>query len=132
MNRVVHTFILSRTRNNRWLAALILTLVSTASASAHHGLDGFDQTNLIELEGRVVGFELRDPHSVLFIEVENPDGSRTEWEIEGGAARGVVQAGLSREFLSSGPTVRVTAYRSKDLSCQPRCLASGRNFDFDR
>ena len=118
--------------SNTKFAAVILATVSTVSATAHHGLEGFDQTSLIELEGRVVGFELRDPHSVLFVEVENPDGSRTAWEIEGGAARGIVEAGLSKEFLASSPTVRITAFRSKDASCQPRCLAAGRDFDFDR
>lgn len=121
-----------RTISKARLAALIVTMISTACASAHHGLDAFDQTEVIELEGRVVGFELRNPHSVLFIEVGNPDGSRTAWEIEGGAARGIIEAGLSRAFLSRGPTVRVTGFRSRDTSCQPRCLAAGRSFDFDR
>ncbi|HBN13953.1 MAG: hypothetical protein CMQ46_03105 [Gammaproteobacteria bacterium] len=102
------------------------------SATAHHGLDNFDQSTLLTLQGKVVGFELRDPHSVLFVEVANADGSVTAWAIEGGAARGIVEAGLSREFLASGPMVTVTAFPSLDTRCEPWCRAAGRNFDFER
>jgi hypothetical protein len=120
-------------KNTKVLTAILVSaMLFAVSAVAHHGLGEYDQTRLIRLEGRVVGFELKDPHSLLFVDVENPDGSVTSWIIEGGAAQGVVEAGLSKEFLESGPRVRVTAYQSKEMSCEPKCVASGRSFDFDK
>jgi hypothetical protein len=113
-------------------AILAAATLFTVSAVAHHGLGEYDQSRLIHLEGKVVGFELKDPHSLLFVDVENADGSVTSWAIEGGAARGVVEAGLSKEFLESRPIVRVTAYQSKKKACEPKCIASGRSFDFDK
>ncbi len=48
------------------------------------------------------------------------------------AARGIVEAGLSREFHTSGPMVTVTRFPSLDTRCEPWCRAAGRNFNFDR
>lgn len=111
---------------------LVSAALFTASALAHHGLGEYDETRLLHIEGKVVGFELKDPHSLLFVDVENPNGSVTSWVIEGGAARGIVEAGLSRDFLARGPMVRITAYQSKDSLCESKCFASGRDFDFDK
>ncbi|MDH7943373.1 DUF6152 family protein [Pseudohongiella sp. SYSU M77423] len=110
----------------------LLMILTPLSATAHHGLGSYDQSNVLTLKGKVVGFELRDPHSLLFVEVANPDGSATVWAIEGGAARGIVETGLSREFLSGGPMVTVTALPSVDSRCEPLCRAAGQNFDFER
>lgn len=117
---------------NKLLMLFGLALIGTGSASAHHGLELFDTSQLIEIEGRVTGFRLMDPHSLLFVEMQNPDGTVTTWEIEGGSGSGIVRSGLTQEFLNSEPLVRVEAYQSRDGTCAPNCRASGRDFDFDR
>ena len=114
----------------RVFIGLSLTLPLTPLL-AHHGMLEYDTGRLIELKGMVVGFELLDPHSLLYIDVEE-DGKLVSWAIEGGRANGIVNAGLSKEYLSSRPTVIVLAYQSKDGSCHPRCRAVGRDFDFER
>lgn len=116
----------------RFLALIGLVLISIGSAFAHHGLELFNTSQLIEIEGRVTGFRLMDPHSLLFVEVQNPDGTVTTWEIEGGSGSGIVRSGLTQEFLNTEPLVRVEAYQSLDSTCAPNCKASGRDFDFDR
>ncbi|MCG8416221.1 MAG: DUF6152 family protein [Pseudomonadales bacterium] len=117
---------------NKLLILLGLAAIGTGSASAHHGLELFDTSQLIEIEGRVTGFRLMDPHSILFVEMRNSDGTVTTWEIEGGSGSGIVQSGLTQEFLNSEPLVRVEVYQSRDGECAPNCKASGRDFDFDR
>ena len=120
-----------------WRAGLLLALLSVCALSgtgrlaAHHGLDQYDTGTLIELRGRVVGFELLDPHSRLFVDVVNPDGSVTSWEVEGGAGHGILRSGVTQEMLAEGPEVEVHAYRSLDGRCAPRCRASGREFVFN-
>ncbi|WP_369127362.1 DUF6152 family protein [Bowmanella dokdonensis] len=109
-----------------------LALITTVTAQAHHSSAGFDRTELIELKGKLIGFESDEPHSVLFVEVKAPDGSSTTWEIEAGATRQILVSGITRDFLGSEPPVSVTAFRSYNESCQPRCLAAGRSFDFGR
>lgn len=120
--------------NIRLLLRIFIGLSLTLPLSplhAHHGMLEYDTGRLLELKGTVVGFELLDPHSLLYIDVEE-DGKLVSWTIEGGKANGIVNAGLSKEYLSSGPTVVVLAYQSKDGSCRPRCRAVGRDFDFER
>ena len=99
---------------------------------AHPNGDLQDLESSIEINGKVVGFELKDPRSILFVDVRNDDGTVTSWAVEGGAARGVVEAGLSEEFLESGPGVKIKAFPSIDKSCNPKCKAAGENFEFDK
>lgn len=120
--------------NIRLLLRIFIGLSLTLPLSplhAHHGMLEYDTGRLLELKGTVVGFELLDPHSLLYVDVEE-DGKLVSWTIEGGKANGIVNAGLSKEYLSSGPTVVVLAYQSKDGRCRPRCRAVGRDFDFER
>ena len=122
--------------HNRWRVLLLLSLLSTGALlnpgrlAAHHGLDQYDTGAIIELRGRVVGFELLDPHSLLYVDVENADGSVTSWVVEGGSAHGITGSGITREMLAAGPKVSVRVYRSIDGRCEPRCRASGRDFAF--
>ncbi len=117
---------------NKLLVFFALALIGTGSASAHHGLELFNTSQLIEIEGKVTGFRLADPHSLLFVEVQNLDGTVTTWEIEGGSGSGIVRSGLTQEYLNSEPSVRVELYQSRDGMCAPNCKASGREFDFNR
>ena len=110
---------------------LVGGLLNMSPLNAHHGLDEYDTTAVIELKGKVVGFELIDPHSLLFVDVENEDGTVTAWVIEGGAAHGIIGSGLTKESLDLGPIVTVRGYQSKDKRCKPRCKANGRGFVFE-
>ncbi len=106
-------------------------LLSVSRLNAHHGLNEYDTTSVIELKGKVVGFKLIDPHSLLYVDVENEDGTVTAWVVEGGAAHGIVGTGLTKDSLALGPTVTVRGYQSKDKQCRPHCKANGRDFVFE-
>lgn len=114
------------------LVLVLMVFTVNSPALAHHGLDAYDTSHLITIEGKVIEYRLMDPHSLLVVEGMNPDGTLTVWEIEGGAGSGIIRAGLSREFLDSYPLVRVSAYQSSNGVCAPRCTASGQDFIFDR
>ncbi len=119
-------------RLNTVSVTVAVLAVATALVRAHHPLESeFDTTTRVEIRGQVVGFELMDPHSLLHVDVLNNDNTVTEWTIEGGAAHGIVAAGLTVEFLESRPMVRISAFPSKRPTCTPRCRAAGREFSFD-
>lgn len=99
---------------------------------AHHGTTGYDTSKLVVLEGTVIGYELNDPHSFLFVKVIDQSGRIVKWEIEGGAGSGIVKAGLSQQFLSSNPTVTIKAFQQTNNSCLSSCKAIGQDFDFHR
>lgn len=107
-------------------------LLNTSNLAAHPNGELYDLDSPIELNGKVVGFELKDPRSILFVDVTNKDGSVTSWAVEGGASRGVAEAGLSEEFLASEPNVMIKAFPSIDRLCKPKCKAAGESFEFDK
>ena len=117
---------------NKSASLFLFFLVSISTATAHHGLDNYNTTELVEFEGRVIDFRLMDPHSILVVETENSNGTISTWEIEGGSASGIISSGLSQEFLRSGPTVHIKGFQSKDGLCAPRCRASGEDFRFEQ
>jgi len=108
----------------------IVALASAGAANAHHGLDLYDTTHLLEIKGKVIEVRLMDPHSLLIIESQSDDGTLVEWEIEGGSAAGIISSGLTQDFLRSGPEVRIKGFQTKDGFCAPRCRVAGESFDF--
>jgi hypothetical protein len=80
-------------------------------ANAHHGLDLYDVDMLIEITGQIKEVRLSDPHSVLVVKSQNSD---VLWEVEGWAASGVIAAGLTLEYLRSGPAVLIEGFQTKD------------------
>ena len=63
------------------LLALVLTaLLFTASfVNAHHSFAMFDKTIEKVATGQVVRWTFNNPHSWLYINVKNPDGTETLW-----------------------------------------------------
>jgi hypothetical protein len=107
-----------------------IILILTQFASAHHGRDSYNTAALILIEGEVIDVYLRDPHSVMVIAVNTDDGASIEWEVEGGAAAGIIGAGLTLDFLRSHPQVVVEGFLAKDSQCLPRCRMLGETFKF--
>ena len=116
----------------RIISFFLLSLTGISTAAAHHGLDNYNTTQLVEFKGKVIEFRLMDPHSVLVVETKNPDGTISTWEVEGGSASGIINSGLSQEFLRSGPIVHIKGYQTKDGECAPRCRAAGEDFNFEQ
>ena len=112
------------------MLGLLIGCLGIGSAAAHHGHGAYDTLAIVKLNGKVVDFELLDPHSLLYVDVTEDDGSVTSWVIEGGAAYGIVRAGLTKASLARGPTVTVRANPSKDGLCRPLCRGLGQSFEF--
>lgn len=114
------------------ISLIVISIVGVGSVAAHHGLDSYDTTRLLEFTGEVIEFRLMDPHSVLVVETVNSDGTTSIWEVEGGTASGIIDAGLSQEFLRRRPIVHVKGFQTRDGLCAPRCRAAGEDFEFEQ
>ena len=113
------------------LMTVAAALVVATSGNAHPNPNAYDTSVQIEIKGKVVMFKLQNPHSLLYVDVSNPDGSITHWVVEGGAGSELAKSGLTREFLATKPNVIVTAHQSIDKSCDPTCRAGGVKFVFE-
>ena len=96
-----------------WTAA-VLVFVSAASLRAHHSLSQFDTATAVRVKGVIVAFERVNPHSILFVDQEGPDGETERWAVEGPSTRRLDRLGVGREALTAGDVIEVCGYVMKD------------------
>ena len=78
-------------------------LAVTVPAHAHHSAAAeFDLDKPIEFSGTLVKVEIVNPHSVLHVQVTNPDGSKTVWKFQTGAINTLRRLGLVRSSAEGG------------------------------
>jgi hypothetical protein len=102
-------------------------LLLTRTVDAHHAFSAeFDSERPIELKGVVTMMEWTSPHAWIHIDVKNPDGSISKWEIEGSSPNALIRRGFSKQSLLPGTEIVVGGYQAKDRSNR----ANGRDITF--
>jgi len=99
----------------RWLVFILaVVLLPAVTASAHHSQAAqYDTNKKVSIEGTMVQFQFRNPHS--FVQVEAPDetGQVVRWSIEWGGSGQLTGQGVSRTTLKYGDVVTITANPSR-------------------
>ena len=91
------------------LLGVAVAMLISIPAFAHHSFAAVYQTGeTVTIEGKVVQFLFRNPHSVLHVVSENEDGSTTRWAIEWQGATQLGANGMSAQTLRPGDPVIVT------------------------
>lgn len=81
---------------------------------AHHSSAMFDDQRVLTLSGTVTHFDYVNPHSWLYVNVENDDGTTTEWGFELDAPPRLRRIGISPSFWREGDLVTVRTRPLKD------------------
>ncbi|MBZ5578219.1 MAG: hypothetical protein LAP40_16780 [Acidobacteriia bacterium] len=77
-------------------------------AYAHHSFAAtYFEDKKVTVEGDLVQFLYRNPHSFVHVEVKEPDGTMTRWAVEWGAGGQLGRQGVTRETLKPGDHVIV-------------------------
>ncbi len=96
-------------------AAAALVAGGARVASAHHSFAAeFDANAPVTLHGTITKMEWINPHSWIHIDVKNPDGTVTEWMVEGGTPNTLFRRGFTREAVKAGMEITVEGYRAKN------------------
>ena len=67
----------------------------------------------IKLEGEIVQFVYRNPHSFVHIEAPDDDGASQRWAVEWGGTGQLARAGVKRDSLKVGDKVVISGRPSR-------------------
>jgi hypothetical protein len=99
------------------LVAACALIVGIASVRAHHSFAAeFDGDKPITLKGTIYRIDLVNPHSWLYIDVKNTDGTVSRWNVEMGAPNALIRRGVTKASVPVGADVTVEGFRAKDGS----------------
>ena len=109
------------------LLAGALAVLGASAAIAHHAFTAeFDGTKPVMLQGVVTRMDWVNPHSWIYIDVPQPDGSVQQWEVEAGAPNAMFRRGWNKNSIPVGTEIVVDGYRAKN----GKNIANGRNVTF--
>ena len=96
----------------RLMIALSGLLLCTGTGFAHHSFSAtYDTSKTMNIEGKVVQFLLRNPHSFLHVAVAK-DGKEEVWNVEWAAAGQL--GGTIASSLKAGDPVKITGNPARD------------------
>jgi hypothetical protein len=92
-------------------------LAGAADLAAHHSFSAtYDESKTQKIEGKLVQFLFRNPHSFVHVEAPDGEGKVQRWSVEWGGAGQLGGQGISRETLKPGDHVIVTGAPGRDPS----------------
>ena len=84
-------------------------LVSGLTVYAHHSFTAtYDEDAIVEIEGQLVQFMFRNPHSWVHVMAPDENGEMQRWGVEWGGAGQLGGQGVTRASLRAGDHVIIT------------------------
>jgi hypothetical protein len=107
----------------RRLFLAVFTFVAiTATVGAHHSYGAtYDVSKELKLEGKVVGFQLRNPHSFVAIQTKDDKGEIQRWSVEWSGTTSLGNQGVTQQSLKVGDELVIIARPSR-VPGEPRAL----------
>jgi Family of unknown function (DUF6152) len=91
------------------------TLATSVGAYAHHSFAAtYDEAKTIEIKGKIVVFQFRNPHSFVTVEVTEESGKRVRWGVEGPGSTQLANSNIQNDTLRYGDEVVVTGNPSRN------------------
>ena len=89
-------------------------LLTGSAAYAHHSYAAtYDTSQEIKLEGKLVQFVYRNPHSFVHLEAPDKTGALQRWAVEWSGTGQLANQGVTRESLKVGDKVVIVARPSR-------------------
>lgn len=107
----------------RWFvgAAGLVAAAAAVPAIAHHSSAPFyDPTKTVEVIGVVTKLHIKNPHSFLYLNVDEK-GQKVEWQVEMGTGAQLVRNNLTVETLKPGTEIKVSGQPSRAEGSRGMC-----------
>lgn len=94
----------------RLLLGLVVALAAAGvTVRAHHSFAAtYDESKTVKIEGKLVQFMYRNPHSFVHLMAPDENGQEQRWAVEWGGAGQLAGQGVTRETLKPGDVVTIT------------------------
>jgi translation initiation factor IF-1 len=89
-------------------------LFSAWPAESHHSNVLYEVTKVVTITGTVKEFRWVNPHTWLYMTIDDGKGGKTEWKVEGRAPGILRRAGWKTTSLNPGDVVTVDMSPAKD------------------
>ena len=97
------------------LAAGVCLLLGALPAAAHHSFAAeYDEKKPVKVTGVVKKVEWTNPHSRMYLEVKDANGTATVWNFEFGSPNHLFRAGWTRNTVKEGDRITVEGWAAKD------------------
>jgi hypothetical protein len=98
----------------RLLLIAVASALAAPAAFAHHSFSAtYETSKSMTLEGAIVQFVYRNPHSFVHLEAPDAAGVSQRWAVEWGGTGQLAQAGVKRDSLKVGEKVKIVARPSR-------------------
>lgn len=89
-------------------------LLVCSAAVAHHSYGAtYDVKKEIKLEGKLVQFVYRNPHSFVHVQAPDEAGAMQRWAVEWSGTSQLANTGITRESLKVGDAIVIRARPSR-------------------
>ncbi len=100
-----------------WVAGVVLLLASSGGVRAHHSFSSeYDGTKTFKIKGVVSRVEWTNPHVRFYVDVKDPDGTQTNWNLELASPSALARNGWTSRTLKVGDEVTVEGYSGKAVA----------------
>ena len=97
--------------------AAALAAIAGVSVNAHHSFAAtYFEDRTMQIEGKLVQFLFRNPHSFVHVEAKDDKGQVQRWAVEWGGAGQLGSQGVTNETLRFGDVVTIIGNPGRDPS----------------
>ena len=84
--------------------------------NAHHSMAEYATTQSVTIQGEVVAFDFRNPHSFIHVLVTDADGTRARYTVEWSGSSQLANVGITSATLRPGDAVIVTGFPAQNAA----------------
>jgi DNA/RNA endonuclease YhcR with UshA esterase domain len=96
-----------------WLTLGAVLAASTAAYAHHSYAATYDVTREVKIEGKLVQFVYRNPHSFVHVAATDEKGAPQRWAVEWSGTTQLNNAGVNKESLKVGDVVVIMGRPSR-------------------